>query len=76
MSEQPKSKNQEKNEAKRLAKLAKYEAKMAKLKESEPSSTPKLKKEIKKVPVQPQTTEFVNTTPKGDKKGFFLYLND
>jgi hypothetical protein len=69
-----KSKNQEKNEAKRLAKLAKYEAKMvAKKAGAKPSSADskasKPKKEASKDVTDTQPTEFVNTTPKGEKKG-------
>jgi valyl-tRNA synthetase len=60
---EPKSKNQEKNEAKRLAKLAKFQAKMAK-QQQEPKKEPKEKKKV----VQQPTEEFVNVTPKGEKK--------
>ncbi|KAJ3322660.1 hypothetical protein HDV06_002874 [Boothiomyces sp. JEL0866] len=73
MSDSPaeKSKNQEKNEAKRLAKLAKFNAKMAKQQEEKAHQANKEdKKEKKKVekPAPPPEVEFVNTTPKGEKK--------
>jgi valyl-tRNA synthetase len=67
MSEKPVeiSKNQEKNEAKRLAKLAKFNAKKLKEQEQKPSSQKKKEKVQKVAAVVP---EFVNSTPKGDKK--------
>ncbi|KAI9098772.1 tRNA synthetases class I-domain-containing protein [Phlyctochytrium arcticum] len=67
-----KSKNQEKNEAKRLAKLAKFQAKQA-AKAATPAVTPnpekqKEKKEKKEKKETEPEPEFVNTTPKGEKK--------
>jgi valyl-tRNA synthetase len=54
--------NKEKNEAKRLAKMAKFNAKMAK--QQQPTAEVKPKKEKKVVSV----SEYVNITPKGEKK--------
>ena len=69
MSEVPNPKNQEKNEAKRLAKLAKFEAKQAKLAEQSKmqQAAPKIKKEKSEPKVNP-VVEFKNLTPKGEKK--------
>ena len=64
-----KSKNQEKNEAKRLAKLAKFQAKMAKQQDAT-KDAPKMKKEAKPAPKPVEEAEYVNATPKGEKKGF------
>ncbi|KND01368.1 valine-tRNA ligase [Spizellomyces punctatus DAOM BR117] len=67
--EVPKSKNAEKNEAKRLAKLAKYEAKLAAQAAAAQADGGVKKKEkkskVKEVEPEP---EFVNTTPSGEKK--------
>ncbi|KAK9709947.1 valine--tRNA ligase [Basidiobolus ranarum] len=66
-----KSKNAEKNEAKRKAKLEKFLAKQAALeaKKAAAGSQPeKKKKEPKEKPAAPKEEVFVNTTPIGEKK--------
>ncbi|KAI9594866.1 tRNA synthetases class I-domain-containing protein [Syncephalis fuscata] len=67
-----KSKNADKNEAKRLAKLAKFEAKQAKLK-AESSASPdgvnaKKKEKPKKKEVKAEEPVEIDTTPVGEKK--------
>ncbi|KAI8927212.1 hypothetical protein BC831DRAFT_453206 [Entophlyctis helioformis] len=70
-----KSKNHDKNEAKRLEKLAKFQAKQAKLAAEKQAAAAKPEAEKKKKKEEPKEAAvavpevaFVNTTPKGDKK--------
>ncbi|RUS17877.1 tRNA synthetases class I-domain-containing protein [Endogone sp. FLAS-F59071] len=64
-----KSKNADKNEAKRLAKLAKFQQKQATKQEApKANATPKEKKVKAEKAPEP---EFVNTTPPGEKKDMF-----
>lgn len=60
-----------KKEAKRLEKEAKLAAKQVKLAASTPAGEKKTKAEKDKKTDEPA---FVNTTPKGDKKGRPLYI--
>ncbi|KAJ3322478.1 hypothetical protein HDV06_003022 [Boothiomyces sp. JEL0866] len=70
MSESPAetSRNQEKNEARRLAKLAKFNAKIAKQQEEKTQLANKVCRKEKLKPEVDQPVEFINTTPKGEKK--------
>ncbi|KAG0228368.1 tRNA synthetases class I-domain-containing protein [Mortierella sp. GBAus27b] len=66
-----KSKNADKNEAKRLAKMEKFLAKQqaaAERKQTAPAAVKEDKKAKVEKPAAAPEPEFVNTTPKGDKK--------
>lgn len=71
-----KSKNEEKNEAKRLAKLAKFESKQQKLKEQQQQSKEKdvQKKKKEETPVIEEKA-YVNITPKGEKKSIIWLIS-
>ncbi|CAG8441869.1 6486_t:CDS:10 [Ambispora leptoticha] len=64
----PKSKNAEKNEAKRKEKMAKFLAKQEKLKAATATSSEGSKKEKSKAKKALESQEFVESTPEGEKK--------
>ena len=61
-----------KKEAKRLEKEAKLAAKAAKAVATATTSTPAGEKKVKEKAAKDTVVPFVNTTPKGQKKGEFL----
>ncbi|RUS33808.1 hypothetical protein BC938DRAFT_483795 [Jimgerdemannia flammicorona] len=68
-----KSKNADKNEAKRLAKLAKFQQKQAAKEAPKAEAAPKEKKEKKPKTEKAPEPEYVNITPAGEKKAYQLY---
>jgi valyl-tRNA synthetase len=61
-----------KKEAKRLEKEAKLAAKTAKAVASATATTPAGEKKVKEKAAKDEVVPFVNTTPKGQKKGEFV----